>query len=296
MGEKKLFSNKKKKYKQQQQQKKIQLCTAFGYNCFSIKSLLFWKEPPRAVFDLLRVPSPSLFGGRRGPVRVRAVVLGPAMREKRPAPRCRFFSCLFVPALRFASLPEPTEPGARRRRRRGAPGAAGPPDGEYGAGSRQRAASRRGTRETSRRAGLSPLSSAFVVLFSFCFFLYFRSGFDKASPSPGELSRGTPTPPRSLKQPKRRWKTSPLKVSCSAPGDAQHRTGCGGTRRLRVPAVRGRCSPRCRSRIVLGALCGWGPPGPRTSAVRERAPPRRVRLELDSGTPRAAGAVPSPLA
>lgn len=216
------------------------------------------------------------------------------MREKRPAPRCRFFSCLFVPALRFASLPEPTEPGARRRRRRGAPGAVGPPDGEYGAGSRQRAASRRGTRETSRRAGLSPLSSAFVVLFSFCFFLYFRSGFDKASPSPGELSRGTPTPPRSLKQQERRWKTSQSSVLRSGRRPAPHglrrdeAAPCpGGARPLLPPVPQ---SHRPRSSLRVGT--------PRAAHLRRpgAAPPRRVRLELDSGTPRAAGAVPSPLA
>lgn len=168
MGKKKLFSNKKNTNK-----KKNQLCTAFGYNCFSIKSLLFWKEPPRAVFNLLRPPR---FGGRgqpRVPPRSRLAAAGaePLFSGRRcgkkpPAPRRCFCCCPFVPALRCRTashprdLPERTEPGARgaaspRERSTGGSGAPrrGGPDGEYragaagrgaGAGSRHRAASRRG--------------------------------------------------------------------------------------------------------------------------------------------------------
>lgn len=142
MGEKKLFSNKKNT------NKKIQLCTAFGYNCFSIKSLLFWKEPfltssrgtgqPRSRPRLgAAAGTRPLFSGRRC--------------EVKPPPRRCFFSCPFVPALRrpTASLPrhllERPEPRARRRRGRETPGAAGSPrrggpDGEYRAGGSRRPA------------------------------------------------------------------------------------------------------------------------------------------------------------
>lgn len=199
MGEKKLFSN-KKKYKQQ---KKIQLCTAFRYNCFSIKSLLFWKEPfltSSGGRGQPRAPSRARFGAAgAGPL-----FSGRRCRVKPPPRRC-FFSRPFVPALRRPTalpprhLPERPEPGARRRRGRGAPGAAGPPrrggpDGEYRAGPGRGGAAPLGciaglrgpgkacrtcpaatgllaagdSGATSRRAGLSPLSSGW-----FFFFLYF---------------------------------------------------------------------------------------------------------------------------
>lgn len=107
MGEKKLFSNKKI------QTKKIQLCTAFGYNCFSIKSLLFWKE--------LFLTSSGAWGSREsrgGPGwrchRDRLLFSSRRCRAK-PAPGRRSLSCPFVPALHrpAASLPASLRSGPR---------------------------------------------------------------------------------------------------------------------------------------------------------------------------------------
>lgn len=130
MGEKKLFSNKKKNTNNNK--KKIQLCTAFGYNCFSIKSLLFWKEPfltsAGGMGQRRRVPSRTRFGTAAG--------TGPLFSGW----RCRvkpFSSPLpfppvplstpngFAPSRADGRTDRRTEPGAQRHRRgRGAAGTA----------------------------------------------------------------------------------------------------------------------------------------------------------------------------
>lgn len=116
--------------------KKIQLCTAFGYNCFSIKSLLFWKEPgltSSGGWGQPRVPPRML---PRAPVRRcrrgRAVVFGLAMPGKASSSPLLFLLSLCPrppPPNGFACPPrsERTEPGERRGRGRRAPKAAGPP-------------------------------------------------------------------------------------------------------------------------------------------------------------------------
>lgn len=188
-----MFSNKKKKYKQQQ--KKIQLCTAFGYNCFSIKSLLFWKEPfltSAGGMGQRRVPWQTRFGAAAG---TGAVVFGLAMPGEALLLAAAFSSGPFVPAQRLRSLPSGrtdgwTEPGARRE-----PPRRGGPDGEYRTGAAQRpvplaciAGSGQAVQHRAacwgnpgvilRHAGLSPLSSVWVFgiwwgFFFVCFFLYF---------------------------------------------------------------------------------------------------------------------------
>lgn len=122
MGEKKLFSNKKI------QTKKIQLCTAFGYNCLSIKSLLFWKEPfltssgargaagPVAGPDGAASEAGPLFWSRR-------------CRGKRPAPRRSLLPLCPSPAPPggFPSGPRSGHGAGELERPRGRRGG---PDGE----------------------------------------------------------------------------------------------------------------------------------------------------------------------
>ncbi|XP_050166633.1 zinc finger protein ZIC 3 isoform X2 [Myiozetetes cayanensis] len=178
MGEKKLFSN-KKKYKQT---KKFQLCTAFGYNCFSIKSLLFWKEP-----FLTSSGGRGSRGCRRGPGwrcrRGRAVVFELAMPGEASSSPPRFSPVPLSPpsAARPGSFVPPPRSRAFPSGGRGAPGAAGPP--------------RRGGLDGCGKA--SPSSGGKGVEWR-------------------HLIRETSLAPhRSSKQPERRWKPSlPGKPPC----------------------------------------------------------------------------------
>lgn len=176
MGDKKLFSNKK------MQTKKFHLCTAFGYNCFSIKSLLFWKEM-FFTFSGARGSRGSVagpVGAATGALPGRCFRAGGAGRSRLLAAA---LSCPFVPALHrpaasllasFPSRPRWGHGAGEVEQRRGqwgrldgeVPTVSTGPGGRAGPPRPQRAACRRGPGATSRRAG--PVSvTVWFVLFLF---------------------------------------------------------------------------------------------------------------------------------